>query len=262
MTLIHYVNRIGGKFYLAPKIVPHIMPYLIENDFKYCEPFFGGGSVYFLLKGMAPNMYAFLGDIDAELMNFWKVAVTRTKEFHDLTISCPHDENLLHWFYNTKFDEDDELMRAFAFYYIGKASLYGKGTISVPTIKTGSGNQFAGPARREFLSLTKAMTNTTLLNKDFSDIIDTAIKYKDDTVIYCDPPYYGTEFYYKDNVFGEKEHIRLREKLNGYNFVCSYNDCSFIRELYKDCEIVDLESVHMMKPSKKTAEIIIKGYKK
>jgi len=259
MTLIHYINRIGGKFYLAPKLVPHIMPYLIDNDFKYCEPFFGGGSVYFALKGNIPNMYAFLGDIDAEVMNFWKVAVTRTREFHDLSISCPHDESLLRWFYDTEFD--DELIKAFAFYYIGKASLFGKGTVSVPTIKTGSENQFAGPARREFLSLTKAMSNTTILNKDFGDIIDIAVRYNKNIVIYCDPPYYGTEYYYKGIVFGEAEHIRLRVKLEGKNFVVSYNDCEFIRKLYAGYEIIKLKSTQMMKPkgTKTTKEIVIKG---
>lgn len=54
---------------------------------------------------------------------------------------------------------------------------------------------------------------------------------------YCDPPYVGTEDYYEnigEGGFGLKDHIRLRDalmKIEG-KFLLSYNDCSFVRELY------------------------------
>ena len=58
------------------------------------------------------------------------------------------------------------------------------------------------------------------------------------SIIYCDPPYYQTEGYY-EVVFIKEDHYRLRDTLAGCQgkWLVSYNDCEFIRELYKDFNI-------------------------
>lgn len=50
---------------------------------------------------------------------------------------------------------------------------------------------------------------------------------------YCDPPYFETEGHYAV-VFAREDHARLRDALAGCKgkWMVSYNDCSFIRELY------------------------------
>jgi len=60
------------------------------------------------------------------------------------------------------------------------------------------------------------------------------------TVFYLDPPYYNKEHLYDlkkgDGVF----HTELRNVLKGIKgeFFLSYQDCKFIRELYKDFNII------------------------
>lgn len=54
---------------------------------------------------------------------------------------------------------------------------------------------------------------------------------------YLDPPYHGTEGYYKnigEEGFTERHHILLRDMLMGIEgkFLLSYNDDAFVRELY------------------------------
>jgi site-specific DNA-adenine methylase len=70
-------------------------------------------------------------------------------------------------------------------------------------------------------------------NEDFRYIID---KYDSpNTFFYFDPPYFGKEHYYEGE-FTILDHIQLNEYIKNLDgdFILSYNDCPFIRELYKD----------------------------
>lgn len=76
------------------------------------------------------------------------------------------------------------------------------------------------------------LSNTVIENKDFEALI---CQYdRDNAFFYLDPPYFQTEGHY-EVVFSKEDHIRLRDalcKLKG-KFLLSYNDCEYIRELYK-----------------------------
>lgn len=87
---------------------------------------------------------------------------------------------------------------------------------------------------------------------------------KNDALFYLDPPYYETEKYYPDR-FMPEDHVRLKEALDVIKgkFVLSYNDCEYIRELYKGYRIIEVERLHnlVMKERKpKYKELIIKNY--
>ena len=76
-----------------------------------------------------------------------------------------------------------------------------------------------------------------IYHKDYKEII----KQFDntDTIFYLDPPYYQKEHLY-DLKRGDKDfHIELRDILKTIKgkFFISYEDCRFIRELYKDFQI-------------------------
>lgn len=68
---------------------------------------------------------------------------------------------------------------------------------------------------------------------------------KPDALSYLEPPYYGTERYYNAE-FKEEDHLRLNKALKGLKgkFLLSYNDCDFIRELYKDFTIEGISRNH------------------
>lgn len=71
------------------------------------------------------------------------------------------------------------------------------------------------------------------------------------TLFYSDPPYHNTEKYYDtgEDGFGEEMHVLLRDTLKGIKgkFILSYNDDEFIRELYKDFVIEEVERSHNLK---------------
>ena len=76
-------------------------------------------------------------------------------------------------------------------------------------------------------------------NRDFEDLIKTYDR--DSALFYVDPPYVASERYYNRNYtkFNKDDHIRLNAVLKGIKgrFILSYNDCDFIRNLYKDYNI-------------------------
>ena len=82
----------------------------------------------------------------------------------------------------------------------------------------------------------RRLKDTVIENQDFEILI----RHYDrpDAFFYCDPPYYETEGHY-EVVFKKEDHVRLRDTLAGIEgkFMVSYNDCEYIRELYKDYRI-------------------------
>lgn len=112
--------------------------------------------------------------------------------------------------------------------------------------------------------------NVEFTNYDFKDI---PLEIKD-YFIYLDPPYYSNK---QKGLYGEKG--KLHKNFNHdelFNFVekysktnkimISYDDCEYIRELYKDYNIYTFDFVYSMtnvnsKTCKTGKEIVITNYK-
>jgi len=82
----------------------------------------------------------------------------------------------------------------------------------------------------------RRLKDTVIENKDFEALIR---QYdRGNAFFYCDPPYFETEGHYAVE-FRREDHARLRDTLAGCQgkWLVSYNDCEYIRELYKDYQI-------------------------
>ena len=113
------------------------------------------------------------------------------------------------------------------------------------------------------LQIQKRLTSVVIENNSFEKIIS---KYdKQDTLFYLDPPYHSTEFFYNTN-FNEDKHIQLAELLKDIDgkFVLSYNDDEFVRKLYKDFNMIEIERNHNLtsryNKNRRYKELIIKNY--
>lgn len=108
----------------------------------------------------------------------------------------------------------------------------------------------------ENLSLFKERLKSTIIEQlDFDRLVSSYDG--QGTLFYADPPYYQAEGYYEKS-FQALDHIRLKEcldKIKG-KFILTYNDCSFIRELYQDYRIIQIE-----RQSNFTASTISQNYK-
>ena len=132
-----------------------------------------------------------------------------------------------------------DVKRAAAFYKIIRYS-YGSGCTSY-------GCQ-PFDIRKTFTIIWEAnrrLRDTVIENKDFEALIR---QYdRPNAFFYCDPPYYETEGHY-EVVFRKEDHVRLRDTLKGIQgkFMVSYNDCEYIRELYRDFQIEAVTRINNM----------------
>ena len=107
------------------------------------------------------------------------------------------------------------------------------------------------------------LSNVVIENQDFEKLI----KHYDreNTVFYLDPPYYHTEGMYAQ-AFTKEDHYRLFETLKNAKgkWLLSYNDCEFIRDMYKDYFIFEFFRVHSMaqryEAGKQFPELLIGNY--
>ncbi|WP_050814131.1 DNA adenine methylase [Clostridium sp. BNL1100] len=83
---------------------------------------------------------------------------------------------------------------------------------------------------------------------------------------YLDPPYYGTEKYYQAE-FKPEDHETLAKTLKRLKgkFLLSYNDCEYVRELYKDFTIEEIQRNHNLlnryEGKEKTyCEVLVRNY--
>ncbi|WP_317854283.1 DNA adenine methylase [Chakrabartyella piscis] len=147
-----------------------------------------------------------------------------------------------------KQSEEKDIKRAAAYYKLLRYSF------------NANADTFGGKkcdVRRFFVDIwnfSRAFRNITIENKDFEALIK---QYdREMAFIYCDPPYYDAESFYKNDVpFTKEDHVRLRDVLHeakGYVMV-SYNNVPEILELYKDFYIYHTTRSHSM--SKKKGEV-------
>ncbi|ENY53636.1 Hypothetical protein MALK_6640 [Metamycoplasma alkalescens 14918] len=109
----------------------------------------------------------------------------------------------------------------------------------------------------------KQLTKLNLIHKDFNNIDVEFIKNNKINKIYVDPPYFGVKKLYKSS-FDTKQHINLFLKLEKLKkitkIVVSYNDCKFIRSLYKDWKIIEFKKTNhsgVSKTKKIVTELLI-----
>ena len=104
------------------------------------------------------------------------------------------------------------------------------------------------------------LKDAVLESKDFESII--TARNDPQTVVYCDPPYYEAECYTVE--FPRSDHQRLHDVLvkhEGFAMV-SYNNCPYIRKLYDDFFIYEVERPNSQskKKNNKYREYIMTNY--
>lgn len=244
-----FICWIGGKKLLRKEIIGSF-PEEIE---RYVEVFGGAGWVLF---GKEPSKLEVFNDINSELINLY-----RCIKYHPIALQ----QELEFMFMSREqfFDYRDknlkgmtDIQRAARYFYIIKAS-FGGDKISFGTSRKNIVNAI------DYLSeVSKRLKNVVIENKDFLGLIKTYDRAN--ALFYCDPPYYGTEKYYNTE-FGEEQHIQLRDILTQIKgkFILSYNDCEFIRNLYKNFNIIEIERNHNLRTKDggdRYKELIIKNY--
>lgn len=248
-----FFGWIGGKKLLREDIVKRFP----KNFGRYIEVFGGAGWVLFH-KDKHANFEVY-NDANGDLVNLY-----RCVKYH-----CEELQRELSFFLNSRelFEDFVSQYRSKGLTDIQRAARF---FILIKTSYGCKGGTF-GCVKRDttkmidyLAAIQDRLSKVVIENKDFEALIKTHDKL--DALIFADPPYYGTEKYYAAE-FSKEDHIRLRDTLKNIKgkFILTYNDCEFIRELYKDFTIEEIVrsnnlALRSTGADKHYKEIIIKNY--
>ncbi len=284
-----FIPWVGGK----EKLVPYISQVLPPNVHQLLDPFGGGGALTLGLP-TCPSRLDIYNDFNSDLVNLFVcvrdcllallkeldfLPLHSRAEFDDLKSLLAHaplaPEELENWEAKeleiaASFPESEatellailkgkaelrNVQRAAAFYKTSRGSF--SGTRSSFGVKRNNIRRF----RYQLERASKRLQDVVIENKDAMSLIPE--RDISNGIVYCDPPYYEAEQLYEAE-FGRRDHVRLFHVLKackGY-VVVSYNDCPYIRNLYKDFFIITLQRDNPMAKKKKAVyrELIITNY--
>ena len=242
-----FLKWVGGKRQLMPSIVDH----LPENikDYKYIEPFIGGGAVFFNLQ----PKNAVINDYNEELINVYQVI---KDNLDDLIIDLKKHKNEAEYFYsirsldrNGEFKKLSAVKRASRLIFLNKTCFNGlyrvnnAGEFNSPFGRYKNPNIVNEPtlkAVNKFLN----NNNVEINSGDYSEILKQTDK---KCFVYLDPPYHpiseSSNFTgYVQGGWNMYDQIDLKTACDelhkkGVKFLLSNSSADFIKDLYKDFKI-------------------------
>jgi len=252
----------GGKTRACKIIEDIVTEYIdIKNFDTLISPFFGGGSFEFFIQ----NKYGLqveANDKFGPLYTFWKTLKNDRKNLYNTVKKLkPISKEQFATYRKSIMDEKDALKQASHYFAINRSSFSGA------TLSGGFSNESANKRFTEssINNLAKIdLSNINFYNLDFIDFLK-LIPQTETSLLFLDPPYYLEEkskLYGKDGDMHENfDHGTLFKLLNKRNnWILCYNDCDYIRKLYKKYTIVDVNWNYGMNKTKKSSEILILNF--
>ncbi len=248
---------VGGKSKLAKDIVG-----LIPQHMLYIEVFGGALSVLYAKPKFLPNRKyrEVVNDINSELINLHRQIQTHPETLQKYLSNMLISRDIFNSIKKGLYTPANDTERAALYYYQITQSFGSKGDNFAMSAKT------RGPKDiyKSYAVWSQRLRFVTIENMSFDKLI---IEYdRPEAFFYCDPPYIGTENYYKlPKSFTIDDHIRLRDMLSNIKgkFLLSYNDCDVVRDLYKDFYITQTKDITYSlcdKGNKSVKEVFITNY--
>ena len=256
----------GGKTRackVLDKIINKYFP--IDTMTNIVSPFFGGGSFEFFIQNKY-NLTIIANDKFTPLYNFWNICKVKQTALCDMLYTSKEiTKEIFTEIRKNIMSETNELTQAFYYFIINRCSFSGA-TLSGGFSPQASKKRFTTSSidRIKKLDLSKV----TIQNEDFTTFLTSVnIRNSGNSLIFLDPPYYlqkGSKLYGKNGDmhinFNHKELFDIISTKT--NWLLTYNDCEYIRQLYKDFTIIDTQWSYGMNKTKKSSEIIIINVKK
>ena len=257
----------GGKSRVADMLVGY------APDFdEYREPFLGGGSVFVKMKQKFPNAKYWVNDLFYDLYCFWGAVKSDKDEVVAIIRSWKgkyENGKELHKHLCDKLFTLSPIERAAAFFILNRITFSG-------TSCSGGYSQESFDKRFTDTSIDRAENVSALLkgvkitNIDYETLLS---EDGENVFIFMDPPYYTAT---KSALYGKNgelhkgfDHERFADAVKKckHKWLMTYDDCPYIRGLYKDYDIIPFELMYGMKNTTKNAnmkgrEVIIKNYRR
>lgn len=251
----------GGKTRACKKLDIFLKEHFDISKFNnILSPFFGGGSFEFYIQtNYGLNIIA--NDKFTPVYNFWKMCKT------DKEMLCEELVKKIGLVDKEEFTnlrkkilkEPDNLNQSIMYFIVNRCSFSGS-TLSGGFSLEASKKRFTKSSIDRIKNL--ELSHYDIYNLDFEDFIDNNQDEKN--LIFLDPPYYleKSSTLYGDNgdMHDNFDHYRLHKCLSKKkNWLMTYNNCCYIKNLYKEFKIFETSWSYGMNKSKKSSEIVIIG---
>lgn len=243
---------VGGKSRLAKDIIA-----LVPEHKTYAEVFGGALSVFYQ---KTPSKLEIINDINSDLINLHRIIKSRPISLQIELNNMLRSREIFELIKNKAIKSRNNVQKAAFYYYLISLSFGAK----MDNFAMSKNLRSPKNIYKSFEIYSKRLKMALIENLSYEKFIK---EYDGvDTLFYLDPPYIGTENYYKmPRAFDLKSHENLAFILKGVRakFILSYNDCPVVRELYKDFNIKEVStnySLNINSINKKTKELIIMNY--
>jgi DNA adenine methylase len=245
----------GGKT-RAVKILHEYLGEHYPTRKTLLSPFFGGGSFELSCAGKGYSVYG--NDLFVPLYTFWSVVQSTPTELQNsVTAALPVSKEAFLERRRNIASLTDPLEIATSYFIVNRCSFSGATFCGGYSAEAAEKRLNAAAIRR----LGEVdLTNVTLSNLDANDFLNNHPQ-GENTVVYADPPYFIDSYIYgKDGDMHENfDHAKFAQTIRARNdWMVSYNDCAYIRELYSGCRIYSVTwSYGMDNGRKPSTEILI-----
>ena len=251
--LIPPITIPGQKTKLVSKILETAAGILNDHPEidTWVEPFLGSGVVAFNCPGRRKKVI--VNDINPHIIKFYKgiaddsITADNIREVFDI-----HNQNLIkdgYDYYNQIKNRFNQSFDTMDFLFLtrtgfnGVMRFNGSGKWTVPFCKLN--NRLSKNVIEDLTSSVDELSRLfkskdfTFYNKSFEDVIESA---PENSIFYCDPPYYGLQVQYFKG-WGKEDEIRLNEMLKDKMFIYStwledgIKENPMIDEYWGECEI-------------------------
>jgi DNA adenine methylase len=224
------------------------------------SPFFGGGSFELFLQNKY-NFKIIANDKFKPLYIFWTVLQNNKDELINIIKEYKNNnitKELFNEFRKQIITMDNNILQASYYFIINRCSFSGA-TLSGGFSHESSIKRFTNNSINNLQNIN--LNNIEFYNKDFTNFINENYK-ENEQILFLDPPYYleknsklyGNKGDLHENFNHELLFDTIKEK---NNWILCYNNCDFIKEIYKNYKIIDVNWSYGMNTSKKSNEILI-----
>lgn len=231
-----FLKYVGGKAKLLPELLPHVP----EEISTYCEPFIGGGALFFSVAAGRRFQHARLSDKNLQLIDTYRAVQTAVESVISELRVCEYARE---FYYAMRAHKPRSLVEvAVRTIYLNKTCFNGlyrvnkRGEFNVPFGKYDNPTICDADNLR---ACSQALVDVELVNCDFEDVLNTCTL---GDFAYCDPPYVPVSqtarfTHYTADGFSMSDQQRLASatlaaRSRGVSVMLSNADVPVVRALY------------------------------
>ena len=261
----------GGKAPLAATL-SQIIEVNGLSGCSYFEPFAGGAgaALRLLREGFVSEIH--LNDLDHRITSFWCSAINESERFADAIRSVPI--SISEWKRQQAIcrpgDTTDSFELGFATFYLNRCNRSGIVLGAAPIGGYAQKGKWKLDARfyretlaQRVLAIGGQREQIHITNMDALKFLETHLSREREperTFTFLDPPYYSNGNRLYMNSYNDQDHRELAIYMHGQgdlNWIMSYDDTDFVRNLYSGCEISALSLEYSLQRRRTAEELLI-----